>query len=875
MLLSVGDKIGPYEIGAALGAGGMGEVYRAHDSKLARDIALKVLPKNFANDSDRMARFEREARVLASLNHPNIGAIYGLEESNGVRALIMELVEGPSLEQRMAKGPLQVAEALDVARQLAAALDYAHEKGVVHRDLKPANVKLTPDGQVKVLDFGLAKAFSADAVSGDPASSPTMTMHPGTLAGMILGTAAYMAPEQARGCLIDKRADVWAFGVVLFEMLTGPRLFEGESISDTLAAVLTKEPDWSKLPAAMPIAMRRLIQRCLVKDRKRRLRDIGDAFFEEGDDEKPGAPRTRRWVPVVLAGFLGAALVVLTPIHLRGPSTEAPLLTLDVTLPEKTSAAGILALSPDGRRLAIPLRDTVTGNVALWVRSLDSLNMQMLAGTENGYFPFWSPDSRSVAFFAENKLKRVDLAGGPPQIICESGTGRGGAWNRDGTILFARSGSGILLVPATGGDPRELTQIDHSRKEIRHYWPCLLPGGRRLLFTVLGANPAAEGIWIASVNNPQDRRRLIGGRGNAMYSRGWIFFIRNGVLMAQRLDSERGQLEQEAVRVVEKVAFIGGLGFGAATVSETGSLAYMTLLPGIGGGLSGARGRLTWIDRRGQSLGTVGELAVHRYVALSPDQTRIATDVLSPQQGNFISILDPRRGTAAQLTFSPNSTSSPVWSHDGARIAYASSVAGTYDLYQKLASGTGQEEPLLRSDRPKFSNDWSPDGRYLLYHEVDPNTQNDLWVLPLGPDGQDRKPFPFLQTRFDERDGKFSPDGRWIAYVSDESSRLQVYVQSFPAGTLKVPISTNGGAAPHWRRDGRELYYLSPDGQLMAVEVKTGNIFRAGVPHALFDTHGAPDFDAAIDGSKFLLAMPESVVNEPVHVVLNWTAPQK
>ncbi len=869
MPLSIGDKFGPYEVRGSLGAGGMGEVYRARDSKLNRDVALKVLPLNFASDPDRMARFEREAQVLASLNHPNIAAIYGVED----RAIVMELVEGQTLEERIAGGPIPVEEALAIAKQIADALEYAHEKGVVHRDLKPANAKITPEGVVKVLDFGLAKAAEPTVVPGEPSISPTLTMPP-TVAGMIMGTAAYMAPEQARGGVVDKRADVWAFGVVLYEMLTGKKLFQGESISDTLAAVLTKQPDWASLPPETPPGLRALVKRCLEKDRKKRLRDIGDAFlgWDEGQSAVAAAPPEskpkRRWIAWSAAGLLAVIAPTISTIRFREPASEPPLVKLSVTLPEKTSAEG-LALSPDGRRLALSLRDG-TGKLALWVRSLDSFSMQPLAGTDNAALPFWSPDSRSIGFFAENKLKKIDIAGGPSQIICESGPPRGGTWSRYGVILFAHQDSGILRVSAAGGEPEEITQLDTARQERRHYNPFFLPDHRQFLFTVPGHSPVPAGIWIASIDRPKARRRLLSDTSYAMYDSGRLLFIRNRVLMAQPFDAVRGELKGDAAPLTG----VEGL----VSVSGNGNLGYLNSFASYRGPASRMdadqnKARLTWIDRGGRTLGVVGASAAYLHVELSPDQTRIATD-MQTDRGNWgISIIEPARGSATRLTFNQTNDWLAGWSPDGTEIAFNSDASGSVKPYRKAVSGAGREEQLLQSELSIFATDWSRDGRYLLYRQNDPKTISDLWVLPLTGE---RKPLPFLQTRFDERDGKFSPDGRWIAYFSDESSRYEVWVQSFPAGMGKWQVSTNGGISPRWRRDGRELYYVSNDGKLMAVEVRPGATFQMGAPQALFDAHGATSFDAASDGGKFLMAIPdERASDQPVQIMLNWPAALK
>jgi serine/threonine protein kinase len=851
MLLATGNRLGPYVIVAPLGAGGMGEVYRAMDTKLDREVAIKILPEALARDPERLRRFEREAKILAALNHPNIAQIYAIEEG----ALVMELVEGQTLH-----GPLPVGTALHYAHQLADALEAAHEKGIIHRDLKPANIMVTATGVVKVLDFGLAAVAQRETQAE---TAVTLTTSP-TRAGMILGTAGYMSPEQARGKPVDRRADIWAFGVVLYEMLTGRKLFAGETISDTLSAVLTKEPDWNRVPAEL----QPLLRSCLEKDPKRRLRDIGDAWrMLEIPPQIMGLRHSRlAWIA---AGSLAVIALGVSLIHFRERPPETPVVSLSVALPPKTSADS-MALSPNGRHMALAMREA-TGKISLWIRALDSVRLQQLVGTENAYMPFWSPDGKSIAFFADNKLKRIDLAGGPVQTICESGPGRGGTWNRDGVILYARHNSAVMRVSAAGGEPREVTQL--GPRESRHYWPWFLPDGRRFLFTKPGP-PEVRGVWIASLDMRSEPRRLLGDNSRTMYASGWLLFGRNRAVMAQTFDVARGQLGPEAVPLINEIGtddLSGGTSF---SVSETGHLSYLRA--------SSEQRRLAWLNRNGEFFRAVGERAIISNAILSRDGTRIATDILDAQGNRDIWIIDTRGGTPTRLTFSPLLDWLPSWSPDGKSIAWSSSMGGGLRIYRKLASGASQEEALLSGGLPKFVNDWSPDGRYLLYNEIGSNTLSDLWTLPLAGD---RKPFPYLKSKFDERDAAFSPDGRWVAYVSDESAQYQVWVQSFPAGTGKWQISTNVGGAlggtygrsrsiPRWRRDGRELYYMSGDGKIMAVEVEFSDTFRSGTPQALFDAPlKTTQFDVAADGQKFLLPMPdENTSNEPVHVVLNWVA---
>jgi Tol biopolymer transport system component/predicted Ser/Thr protein kinase len=872
------ESIAHYRMIAKIGEGGMGEVYRALDTKLGREVAIKIIPETFARDADRMMRFAREARVLASLNHPHIAAIYGVEE----RALVMELVEGPTLAERIAQGPIPVEEALPIARQIADALEYAHEKGVVHRDLKPANIKLTADGQAKVLDFGLAKALANEPASGDnPADSPTLTMR-ATQAGIIMGTAAYMSPEQARGKTVDKRADIWAFGVVLYEMLTGAQLFDGETVSDTLAHVLTKEPDWDRAPAKT----RRLLRECLAKDPKKRLRDIGDGWrlLEEPPVESPSHSK------LPLAAVAAAAMLVaagLAVVHFRETPPQPVPIRFQIPAPDKANFGNFgMALSPDGRRLAF-IANGADGRSMLWVRALDSLAAQALPGTEGAMFvPFWSPDSRFIGFTVAGKLNKIEASGGPPQALCEEpDLIVGGSWSRDGVIIFATP-SGLFRVPQAGGVATKFKTADASQGESALIRPWFLPDGRHFLYVTTTHKAEDSAIYLATLDG-KERKRLVGTRYAGAYAspaadseNGHLLFLRAGTLMAQPLDAKRYELAGEPFPAAEQVGSM--LQYGYFAVSANGVLAYRS-------GASQGLMQLVWFDRAGKSLGTLGPHA--NYVgslALSPDGKRVAVDEMDQAAKVDIRVLDVARAVPMKFTFEGQDTG-PTWSPDGSRLFFASTRGSTSDIYQKDSSGSGNAELLLKSGRPE---DWSPDGRYLLYSVYDPKTKGDLWVLPAQagtPEGS--KPRPYLQTPFSEVQGKFSPDGRWIAYVSDESgpAHYQIYVQSFPAGAGKFLVSTGaGGKQPRWRRDGKELFYISADLKLMAVDVKTAPTFEAGTPKALFDPRilgrrnfGFPryDYDVAADGKRFLVnsvsTTPESSAPEPITVVVNWLAALK
>ncbi len=883
MPLTGGSRLGAYEILAPIGAGGMGEVYKARDPRLGRDVAIKVLPEGVAREPERLARFEREARVLASLNHPNIASIYGFEQADGVPFLVLEYVPGPTLAERLASGGLDLPEIMQICINIAEALEQAHEKGIVHRDLKPANVKVTPDDKVKVLDFGLAKAL-VEEPAGDSSHSPTMSAL-ATRAGVLLGTAAYMSPEQVRGKAVDKRADIWAFGCLLYELLTGKQVFGGETISDSLAAILTKEPDRARLPANTPANIRGLLDRCLDKDPRRRLRDIGEALLMLEDSvavpyppspipqplsSVPQSPR-RRAAPWAVAGLATVAALVLAFLHFR--QTPPPVLTtrFQVLPPEKATSLEYPTISPDGRRLAFVA--TVDGKTLLHVRPLDSLAAQALAGTEDAAFPFWSPDSRFIAFFTQGKLKKVDVAGGPPQTLCNAEVmTRGGTWNRDGTILFTPgSRAPISRVAAAGGVPVPVTTLD-AATELNHRWPQFLPDGRHFLYWLMATETEKRAIVIASLDDKTDakeRKRLMTGGSMAVYSAGHLLFEREGTLMAQPFDLSLLQLRGEPSPVIQQVGQMGGAaGWAAFSVSADGTLAYRT-----GGG---AKTQLAWFDRAGKELGRVGQPEDQFAPRLSLDQKRVAVARREPQGAPDLWLLDLARDTSTRFTFHPVVDVFPVWSPDGSRVAFASNRDGPFNLYQKLSGGSSNEESLLQSRESKYTTDWSADGRFILYQTSGTKTGFDLWALPT--DG-DRKPIPVLQTQFNESLGQFSPDGHWIAYQSNESTPGQVYVQGFPKSGGKFQVSTNGGERPRWRRDGKEIYYLTADRKIMAVEVKaTATTFERGRPRELFQTRATtpsfyvPTYDVSADGQRFLInTTVEADGLPPMTVVMNWT----
>ena len=884
MRLTSGTKLGSHKILGPLGAGGMGEVYRARDSKLNRDVALKILPAMFTDDAERMARFRREAQVLASLNHPNIGSIYGLEESNNLRVLVLELVEGPTLADRITEGAIPLEEALVIARQIAEALAYAHEKGVTHRDLKPANIKITPEGNVKVLDFGLAKVLQGpNNLDSDPSQSPTCG-NPTSLEGMILGTAAYMSPEQARGKPVDKRADIWAFGVVLYELLTGGHLFQRETVSDTLAAVLKEEPDWTRIP----LTVRPLLRHCLEKDPRRRLRDIGDMHLLLETTSVP-VQTHRPWLAWGVVAVFLVAFAALALIHFR----ERPLVSAPVQF--QISPSGSLlhvafALSPDGRHLAYSATDT-DGIARLWIRDLDSLKVRVLSNSypvvkPRGVVPpfFWSPDSRFIGFQSGGKLAKIEISGGPAQTLCDvQGTVVGGSWNRDGVIVFADvfadNKRGLMQVSAAGGVASPLTTLDPSRKEGVHVFPSFLPDGRHFLYLRASSIPENSGVYVGSLNTKpeeQDSRRLLATTSGPVYvhssnsDSGQVLFLRQGTLMAQPFDVHRLEPSGEAVPVAEQVGSY--LDYGFFSASDNGVLVYT----------SGARQtyQLTWLDRQGKLLGAVAEPGVYTSMALSPDGRVVAVSRTNPENTpNWdVWLLDIGRETSTRLTYEQVRATFPVWSADGSGIIFASVRGGEVNLYLKLASGAGDERLLLKSpDGAKSATSWSRDGRFLLYTVDNPETKSDLWVLPLQGD---RKPIPFLRTEFNESSGQFSPDGHWVGYTSDESGRDEIYVRDFSSGAAQGSwdaagrwlISKGGGTDPRWRADGKELFYVASDGKLMSVDISAKPLFEAGAPRPLFQL--PPDFiggDVTADGKRFLVGVPVGqTASVPFTVVLNW-----
>ncbi len=873
MALTIGSLLGPYEILAILGKGGMGEVYRARDTRVGRDVAVKISTEVFGE------RFEREARAIASLNHPNICTLYDV----GPNYLVMELVEGESPQ-----GPLPREVALHYARQIASALEAAHDKGIVHRDLKPGNIKITPDGVVKVLDFGLAKVMPVAASGAPSENSPTISMA-ATQAGVILGTAAYMAPEQARGLNVDKRADIWAFGVVFCEMLTGQRLFQGEDLTDTLASVVRDKANLSDVPADL----RGLLERCLEKDPKKRLRDItGVALLLEVQKEPQqveGRSSKWPWVAAAVALTAIAGLAVLAVVHFREipPASQAVRFTMDPPPDSSfTNEYGGFAASPDGRYVVFAARVNGGSAPSLWLRPLDSITARPLPGTDGGNFPTWSPDSRSLVFFTGGKLKRIELSGGAPLTLADAeatAVTPTGTWNSAGVILFGGS-AGLRRVSASGGGATLLTKIDTDKKETGHGYPQFLADGNRFLYFVDSVDQNVRGVYASSLDHPGQRQQIMGTGAKAVYVParapypGYLLWMQDQTLLAQRFDADALKLEGDPISVAEDVGLNPGNPVRAAFwASDAGLLTYFAS-PSV------QKRPIVWLSRDGKQLGEAASEDTFTSVALAPGATRMAverTDAGSGQANKDLWLREFERGLMTRLTFDPARDRFPVWSPDGKQVAFSSDrEGGVSQIYRKDASGAGQEERLTEGPNQKYLLDWTKDGKYLLYREVNPGTGRDLMALPLEGD---KKPIPVVKTQFEESTGAVSPDGRWIAYASNDSGRTELYVQAFPgagAGPKGRWQVSNGGAYDvKWRGDGRELYYQTQDGKMMAAAIDAGpQDIRAETPRVLFSANfqnsGLREFDVTPDGQRFLLILNSRNEGntDRLTVVSNWQA---
>jgi serine/threonine protein kinase/Tol biopolymer transport system component len=880
----IGETLAHYRLTEKLGAGGMGEVYRATDAKLHREVAIKVLPSVFASDRERMARFDREAHLLASLSHPNIAAVYGLEETPSGTALVMELVEGDDLSTRLRQGALPLVEALRIAHAIAEALEWAHEHGVIHRDLKPGNIKVTHDGRVKVLDFGLAKALDSApaASSSDAEHSPTISLA-ATRAGIILGTAAYMSPEQASGKPVDKRADVWSFGVVLFEMLSGHRLFDGETVSHTLADVLRAGIDWQQLPASTPPAVRQLLERCLDRDIRHRLRDIGEARIAieaqlvalqssslsgaSGLQAAPTLPvrpaspvawgRVLPWM--VAAAGLAAAEAAWT---VRPATPAAPSLNLDVKLTSDrlwTQIGPSVALSPDGSRLAYITGGETTRQ--LYVRRLDQLDgTKLTEGPGNDtspYHPFFSPDGAWIGYVTTSELRKVPVTGGTSITLAKITRGRGASWGPDDTIVFTRSPSdGLSIIPATGGDPRTLTTLDKEKKEATHRWPQFLPGGKTVIFT---AGTQAVGDFdnatVEAVTVATGARKVLhrGGYYGRYLPSGHLVFVNKGTIFAAPFDVSKLEVTGTPVPVVQNVTSTPAEGAAQFASSETGVLAY------VRGGPLVPQYPVIWVDREGRTSRLLDDPGAYANPRLSPDGTRLALTVL--REGNWdVWVYDLLRGVSTRLTFDETPDTEEIWSPDGRELIYSSDKNGPANLVRKPADGSGEGTVVTKSDVPLWASSWSSNGRLVAMTSSRPNL--DVGILDL----TDSKITWPLATQFAESDAAYSPDTRWLAYSSAESGQPEIYVRPADGGGGRWQISDSGGGFPRWSHDGRELFFRTNTGIMSASIEVVGSSLRTGKPRQLFTgafrggTGGVSiagstfgDYDVTGDGKRFVM----------------------
>jgi Tol biopolymer transport system component len=843
----------------------MGQVYWARDTKLNRDVALKVLPEAFAADGDRIARFRREAQVLASLNHPHIAAIYGFEDSGSTHALVLELVEGPTLADRIAQGPIPMDEALAIAKQIAEAVEAAHEQGIIHRDLKPANIKVKDDGTVKVLDFGLAKAMEVPGSTVSATTSPTISFH-ATQAGIILGTAAYMAPEQARGKAVDRRVDNWAFGCVLYEMLAGKRAFEGDDISDILAAVLRSEPDWN----AVPFGVRRLVKWCLEKDPKKRLQAIGDArpqleFVADAESVPSTVSNSPRLLWMLAAPALAIVVVGLGFVHFTEPRPAPPhAYRLLLNPPDDgqfvftVTTQGGFALSPDGTTVAFIAR--VNWKVALWVQPLSG-TARMLSGTDNASFPFWSPDGRFIAFFAGGNLLRMAVAGGNPFVLCEVKSPRGGTWSNDGRIVFGTfPQTGLFQVPESGGVATPLTIPVAGTNRNNHMWPQAVTGGR-VLFWKNAPELEVRGTYIASLGTPESAAKVVSSDSSALFSIGddgksYLLWLRGSTLVAQPFDPGSGRVTGASQAVASSVGDSGNTAFMHATAAN-GVLVYHP----------SPLSRLMWVDRNGKSSEAIGEPADIGMFRLSPDGRRAAVSRIATG-GSDLWLMDLDRGVSTAYSTGRGSHSYPVWSPDGNTIIFS----GTTGLTRRRLQGNQEDNNVVPPSGLQIPDDWSADGRALLY-----TSGRQVSVIQMGVDGKPvpgAKPETYAENLSAVRFAP-GPNPRWVVYSSNESGRSEVYLQSFPTLRNAIRVSTDGGRWPAWGADGRELIYVSLDFKLMTVTVTPGDVPVLSLPRELFalssTDNGLAPYDVSPDGQRFLVRAPAEQSDRALTVLINWT----
>ena len=901
MTLSEGSKLGRYEIRSVIGVGGMGEVYRASDPKIGRDVAIKVLPSDFSADKERVARFEQEAQAAGALNHPNILAIYDVDTQDDVLYVVSELLEGEELRVYLDEGSIPLRKVTEYAQQIISGLSAAHEKGIVHRDLKPENLFITKDDRVKILDFGLAKLREPETnIHGSEDATRRALTNPGA----VMGTVGYMSPEQVRGIAVDHRSDIFSFGVILYEMLTGTRAFHGDSVVETMNAILKEDvSEFEDENRRIPPSFDKLMRRCLEKKPDHRFHSAHDLGFalealsaptsSSGtnltttakaltDDSATRSTWLGRIALAVAALFL-VTTVILSALYFRRVEPQSPAMRFSLAPPEKINFAEASAISPDGQQVAF-VGVNASGVTSLWVRPLSSVDARQLTGTEGAAFPFWSPDSRFLGFFAGNKLRKTEAAGGPIQTLADASSDpRGGIWAADGTIIFSPGTlSPLLRISASGGLATPFTVLDAEKGQSSHRWPSLMADGRHFIYYGRGNQPEEQGLYVASIDSPVSKfivQTSVMGSYVETEGKGVLLYVRDSTLMAQSFNASKLELSGEAVPLVPGLRIFPG---------ETGPTAYACFSVADGrllyrtGDLQVTR--LTWFDRAGKSLGAITEPGDYHELSLSLDGKKllfgrgggdnsIATDIF---------LLDTARGNTTRLTFDPSSQSSSLFSPDESRVAYTSVNSNETAIYTRASNGSGGEELILAGTAISFPDSWSRDGKYILYEtNAGSKTKFDLWIIPMFGD---RTPFPYLQTDFVESHAQFSPDGRWIAYSSDESGRAEVYIQSFPVGGGKWQVSNAGGDQPQWRSDGKELFYIASDRSLMAVAISGGASLDVGRPEPLFQTSvpltGIADdrnyYVPTQDGQRFVINSLANAENtQPITLVLNWAAELK
>ena len=878
MALPSGTKLGPYEILAALGAGGMGEVYRARDTRLDREVAVKVLPANLSSDPSLRQRLEREAKAVSKLSHPHICTLHDIGHQDGVDFLVMELVEGETLERRLVQGPLPPEQTIRLAAQIADALAKAHRRGITHRDLKPSNIMLTKAG-AKLMDFGLAQEARPSPLA---TALTEMTAEPTKLTaeGAIVGTFQYMAPEQLEGKEVDGRTDLFALGEVIYEMATGKAAFSGKSRASLIAAILTAEPQpMGALQPMTPPALQRVVKKCLAKDPDERWQSASDLASElnwiaEGGSQATEVGRVpegqRKWgrASWALAATFFLLMMAASAAWWQASNRRAPAMYFHTSVP---FAANDMALSPDGRTLTMVAYSAQANNYVLWTYEIGGQRTTSLEGTQGASYPFWSPDGKSIGFFADGKLKRVDMSGGQVQVLCDAPNGRGGAWNRDGVIVFTpNSFGGLSRVSAAGGSPVEMTKPDASRSESSHRWPVFLPDGKHFLY--LGTNFAGllgnNAIFLGSLDS-QERRFLVSTSANAAYAEpGYLLYMRDKTLVAQLFDRRSYVISGEPHPLSDEVLYTHIVNRAVFTVSGREVLVTQT-------GKAGSNSQLTWFDRTGKPVGTVGPPGSYGNVRVSPDGRAIAVDQTNPDGRNAdLWIFEPDRGATTRLTFDPSGHQTPIWSPDGKQILFSWNVKLGAQLYLKNADGSGSAEKVgdLGDYLEVNTWDWSRDGKYVLVRKG-----NELWYLSW----PERVAKPLLQAKWTVLNAQYSPDGRWIAYASNETGTMEIYVSPFPSANSKWQVSSAGGQEPRWRQDGKELFYLSPEGKMMAVAVKTGASFKAEAPVTLFQTQRRQpvssfavfSYDVTGDGRRFLVIRKADEANAaPLTVLLNWAS---